>query len=87
MSGFWIGTGIAAIGTGSTIANQRKQRKVAKKQGKEQEKLLMKQELAEKKRLNEAESEIGRRKALKQGGGRSLLMASAPQGATTIGGQ
>jgi hypothetical protein len=87
MSGFWIGTTIAAVGTGSTIANQTRQRKVAKKQSKEQKKLLMEQEITEKKRLNEAESEIGRRKALKQGGGRSLLMASAPQGATTIGGQ
>ena len=87
MSGVWIGTAIAAVGAGSSAYSQKKQRKLSKKAAGEQEKLMQEQTDLEKKKLAEAESEIGRKKALKQGGGRSLLMASNPQGATTIGGE
>ena len=87
MSGMWTGLAISAIGAGAGADAQRKGRKLQKKGMKEQEKQMAAQKLDEKKRLGEAESEIGRKKALKQGGGRSMLMAAgSPQGATTIGG-
>ena len=87
MSGMWTGLAISAIGAGAGADAQRKGRKLQKKGMKEQEKQMAAQKLDEKKRLGEAESEIGRKKALKQGGGRSMLMAAgSPQGASTIGG-
>ncbi len=83
----WVSGVISAIGAGAGADAQRKGRKLQKKGMKEQEKQMEAQRLDEKKRLGEAESEIGRKKALKQGGGRSMLMAAgSPQGATTIGG-
>jgi len=87
MSGMWTGLAISAIGAGTSAVSQRKGQKLQKKGMKEQEKQMEMQKLDEKKRLGEAESEIGRKKALKQGGGRSMLMAAgSPQGASTIGG-
>jgi len=87
MSGMWTGLAISAIGTGAGAVSQRKGRKLQKKGAKKQEEQMEMQRLDEKKRLGEAESEIGRKKALKQGGGRSMLMAAgSPQGASTIGG-
>ena len=41
---------ISALGSGAAVANQTRQRKVAKKQNKEQKKLLMEQEMTEQKR-------------------------------------
>ncbi len=83
----WVGGIISAIGVGAGADAQHKGRKLQKKGMKEQEKQMEAQRLAEEKRKGEAESEIGRKKALKQGGGRSMLMAAgSPQGATTIGG-
>ena len=62
-------------------------RKIAKKANKEQKVMLQEQEKREKLRLAEAESEIGRRKAVRQGGGRSMLLAPQTQmGSQTIGG-
>jgi hypothetical protein len=87
MSGMWTGLAISAIGAGASADSQRKGRKLQKKGAKKQEEQMDMQRLDEKKRLGEAESEIGRKKALKQGGGRSMLMsAGSPQGASTIGG-
>ena len=87
MSGMWTGLAISAIGAGASADAQRKGRKLQKKGAKKQEEQMAAQRLDEQKRLGEAESEIGRKKALKQGGGRSMLMAAgSPQGASTIGG-
>ncbi len=87
MSGMWTGLAISAIGAGASADAQRKGRKLQKKGAKKQEQQMAAQRLDEQQRLDEAESEIGRKKSLKQGGGRSMLMAAgAPKGATTIGG-
>lgn len=78
---------ISALGAGASADAQQKGRKMAKRSAKEQKEQMFAQEQEEKKRLAEAESEIARRKALRQGGGRSLLLApQAQQGSQTIGG-
>ena len=83
----WIGTAIAAAGAAGGAYSQKKGRKIARAGQAEQEKLMAKQREEEKKKLAEAEGEIGRRKALRQGGGRSMLMApTSQQGSNTIGG-
>ena len=82
-----VGLILSTIGTGAGVASQQKGAKLAKKSNKEQKALLEEQEKREKLKLAEAESEIGRRKALRQGGGRSMLLAPQTQmGSTTIGG-
>lgn len=82
-----IGAAIAAVGAGVSADAQQKQRKLSKRGSRKQELSMLKQAETEKKKLSEAEGEIGRKKALRQGGGRSMLMSSAPKGASTIGGQ
>ena len=78
---------ISALGAGASADSQQKGRKIAKRSAKEQKEQMFAQKQEEKKRLAEAESEIGRRKALRQGGGRFLLLApQAQQGSQTIGG-
>ena len=87
MSGAWIGAGVALVGAAGGAHSQQKGRKLTKKGMKEQKEQLAEQEKSEKLRLAEAESEIGRRKSLRQGGGRSMLLSQgAQQGSTTIGG-
>lgn len=79
------GAVIGGVGLVSSAYGQHKQRKTAKKQAEAQEKQIKEQMLIEKRKEGEADSEINRRKLLRQGGGRSLLM-SAPQGSQTLGG-
>lgn len=83
----WAGVAIGALGAGAGADAQQKQRKMSKRGARKQELAMKAQSDIEKKKLADAEGEIGRKKALRQGGGRSMLMSSAPKGASTIGGQ
>ena len=60
--------------------------KAAEKAAKEAEKQTKLQRQRETARLAEAESDVATRRALARAGGRSLLVATSPQGVQTLGG-